>query len=432
MLASGISLADLGRHADFIYRYSQYRLVMVGWTIFFLFTVLQWVLSWADKPVRVSQRQLQRLDRLRVTVSVPVYNEDPGLLDRCIFSLLNQNRLPDRIDVVDDGSHVDYSELRRHYEGVWPGRTLVTWRRQRNAGKKHAQVNTFLNDRQADIFVTIDSDTFLPPDGLDEGLKPFINRSVMSVAGIELAINAGKNWLTRSVSSRSLFFQIVACGAQSTFGDILVNRGAYALYRAELVRRVVPAYIGETFLGRPVRLGDDAALTLFARMSGKAVQQSTAFAFTVYPEKLSHHFRQWIRWMRGSTIRNCWRVRYLPIRSFSWWFTVLSLQTFITSPLVLLLAALNWPLSETFAEQSIAFSLVIAYLVGLRMFSIRRSDQSIWFQIGTYLIFPAANLWGLLVLRPLRFYGIATFLRQGWNTRATVEVPMGEVEPVSA
>ena len=27
-------------------------------------------------------------------------------------------------------------------------------------------------------------------------------------------------------------------------------------------------------------------------------------------------------------------------------------------------------------------------------------------------------LWAAFVLRPLRFYGIATFLRQGWKTRA--------------
>ncbi len=99
-----------------------------------------------------------------------------------------------------------------------------------------------------------------------------------------------------------------------------------------MIRDIVPAYLEETFLGLgPVLLGDDAALTLFARGRGKAVQQPTAFALTMYPETLSHHFRQWIRWMRGSTIRNCWRVRYLPLTSWGWWFTVLGVQLFLAS-----------------------------------------------------------------------------------------------------
>ena len=97
-------------------------------------------------------------------------------------------------------------------------------------------------------------------------------------------------------------FQTIACATQSLFGDVLVSRGAFALYRAEMIREIVDSYTGETFLGHPVKLGDDAALTLFARGRGRAVQQSSAFALTMYPETLWHHLRQWCRWMRGSTI----------------------------------------------------------------------------------------------------------------------------------
>jgi hypothetical protein len=32
-------------------------------------------------------------------------------------------------------------------------------------------------------------------------------------------------------------------------------------------------------------------------------------------------------------------------------------------------------------------------------------------------MYPAVLLWGLVVLRPLRFYGTFTFLNQGWTTR---------------
>jgi hyaluronan synthase len=219
------------------------------------------------------------------------------------------------------------------------------------------------------------------------------------------------------VSARSLFFQIVACGAQSVCGDMLVNRGAYALYRGDLIRAIVPAYVNETFFGHPIKLGDDAALTLFARGRGRAVQQSTAFALTMYPESLSHHFRQWIRWMRGSTVRNFWRVRYLPVTSYGWWFTVLGDYLFLTTTIMPVMVALTWPRSAYFAEGALTAMLVWTYLTGLRILAVHRSDENWAYRLGTLLCYAPAMLWATFVLRPLRFYGIATFLRQGWNTR---------------
>ena len=35
------------------------------------------------------------------------------------------------------------------------------------------------------------------------------------------------------------------------------------------VRKIVPAYLGETFFGVPVTLGDDTALTMFALCHGR-------------------------------------------------------------------------------------------------------------------------------------------------------------------
>ena len=202
-----------------------------------------------------------------------------------------------------------------------------------------------------------------------------------------------------------------------------------------MIRDIVPAYLEETFLGLgPVLLGDDAALTLFARGRGKAVQQPTAFALTMYPETLSHHFRQWIRWMRGSTIRNCWRVRYLPLTSWGWWFTVLGVQLFLASALLPVLAAMTWPGSRLFAEGAVSGMLAWAYLTGGRVLAVHRSDEGWWFRLGTLLCYPPAMLWAALVLRPLRFWGMATWRRQGWTTRKQgaelgieSEVPRGTV-----
>jgi hyaluronan synthase len=412
----------LGRHVLIAAQNQDQRSVQALWAAGFAWMGFQWLLSWLDRPRTVSVRQQRSLDAVAVTVIVPLYNEAPEVVDRVLYAIAHQSRPPQRVIVVDDGSTVDYAAVRDHWQVNGPP---LNWMRQPNAGKKHAQVTAFRADHDADVFVTIDSDTMLERQALMEGLKPFADPRVMSVAGFEVAANPSTNWLTRTSSARSLAFQITACGVQSAFGEILVNRGAFALYRAQLLRDVAYAYTHETFRGVPIRLGDDAALTLFARGRGRTVQQPSAFSFTVYPETLSHHFRQWIRWMRATLIRDCWRLRYLPLSSYGFWFTIINTITFLAMTATPILIAACWPRSEHFAAAGILAMSGWSAITSLRLLAVRRSDQTLAQHIGTLFYYPAALLWSAYVLRPLRFYGILTWKRQGWATRKQVEVTMG-------
>jgi cellulose synthase/poly-beta-1,6-N-acetylglucosamine synthase-like glycosyltransferase len=115
--------------------------------------------------------------------------------------MVNQSRPAQLIWVVDDGSMTDYSALARHWVGSWPNGTEVRWSRQRNEGKRRAHARVFESVPEADVFVTVDSDTTLERRALEEGLKPLQSRRVMSVAGIEMGFNANVNLLTRLQSS---------------------------------------------------------------------------------------------------------------------------------------------------------------------------------------------------------------------------------------
>jgi hyaluronan synthase len=401
------------RHISYIWSHPLYRPVLIGTLLVSVFFAVQWLLSCRDKPVADSE---EWLEALRVTVNVPVFNEAPEILDRTLWALVNQSRSPQLVDVVDDGSAIDYTMLRSHWQGRH-GNTEVRWRKKPHAGKKAAQALTFLSDEHADIFVTVDSDSALECRAIENGLKPFNDPEVKSVAGIELALNHRANWVTRTAYSRTTFFQVVLCGAQSVLGDVLVNRGPLAFYRAGLVRSVMPAYLGETFFGRRVKLGDDATLTLFCQLEGKTVQQSDAFTFTAFPETVSHHLRQWIRWMRGSTIRNCWRIRYLPVLSFGWWFTLINMWTWLLSLAVPVAAVASLPHSRYLFAWLIGSQVPWGYLTGLRLLAIRRSDEKLWSRVVMILVYPMSMLWGTLVLRWLRLWGIMTWMKQGWNTR---------------
>lgn len=205
-------------------------------------------------------------------------------------------------------------------------------------------------------------------------------------------------------------------------GNVLVNRGTYALYRATVVRDNLQAYLAEDFFGHTVRFGDDSLLTTYALGRGRAVQQTSAIQLTMYPENVDHHLRQWTRWMRSSTIRTFWRIRHLSLASYGWWMTVINLWMFFASTIASAIAIAMWPVAGQFILDAVAAPVIWMYLSSLRNFIVKRSDERLADQIDSFMIVPIAFAWLLAVLKPLRFWGMSTCWNTGWGTRAKVEV----------
>jgi hyaluronan synthase len=410
-------------HWAFVLTHQVYLPLLPIWLVTFSLSAVPLFAAWADRPFTITGRQQRYMDTLHVTVAVPVYNEDPELLDRCIWSLVNSSRPPQCVHVVEDGKSGDYARLRSHWKG-WHGRTLIRWERlPQNMGKKWAQSRVFASNPEADIFITVDSDTTLERNAISEGLKPFADPRIASVAGIEEIWNKHANWLTKICAARNTFSQLVSWSTQSVFGDVLINRGTFALYRAGIIREIVPAYVNETFLGHPVKLGDDSALTLFARAHGRTVQQVTAFCLPMYPETLSHHFRQWLRWARGGSVRNYWRIKYLPFSSWGWWWTALAFYYTVAALFVPVYYFAIWPKSEHLVKWTAASILAWSFSTSLHVLRVRREGESVWTRISSVLAYPAGLIWSSYFLRPIRFYGIFTCFRQGWVTRqAGIEI----------
>jgi hyaluronan synthase len=402
------------------------------WVLTVAAVVFQLIVSLRDKPARVTSRQARQLDELLVVAVIPVFNEDPAILDRSLWSLANSSRPPDFIHVVEDGPTLDYSELRAH----WARFPFIAWDQPPWGGKRIAHAFAFKAHPEADVFITVDSDTAVEHHAIEEALKPLANPAVMSVAFIEEIINKRANLLTWVSQAASLMFQFTAWGAQSALGDLIVNRGTCALYRASVIREIIPAYEHETFLGHPVKLGDDSALTLFSRARGRTVQQVTAFSLPVYPETLKHHVKQRLRWARGSSLRHIWRLRYLSPLTYAWWFVVSYVfLTFLSVGLVIALA-LAWPQSERTAVAVLGALALSGFATAFRVLCVQRSDDPWWVPPVQFLACPVTVLWRLAVLRFIRYYGIATCLKQGWVTRQQgTEVSMvgaGAPEPEAA
>ncbi len=405
------------------------------WSVTFLMLFTQTVMYHCERPYRLTARGRRQLDALHVAVLVPVYNEDPGYLRLGLESFLDQTRLPDSVHIVDDGStSTDYADVREWWITTASRCGIATtWQRTENQGKRHAQAAAVRVSPMADVYITVDSDSCLDQRAVAEMLSPFSRHRVQSVAGIVLATNHRANLLTRVTDLWFLVGQLTDRSALSVTGSVLVNSGPLAAYRAAVIRDNLDSYLNETFMGRPVMFSDDSLLTLYALLRGRTVQQPSAVVFTALPEKTGHFLRMYLRWMRGSTIRSLWRMKYLPLTGWAYWAHLLRWFQVALSTAVLSWLLIVEPVA--YGHTPPASFLVVPFLIGwaqaLRYLSVVRSDERIRQRVVTWLLMPLAVVGSWTVLRFMRWYGMATCARTGWGTRQKgAEVVLAEPSPI--
>lgn len=233
-----------------------------------------------------------------LSVVIPAYNEGP-MVGRAIDSVAMAEYPRERLEifVVDDGSRDDTWEhiqaaVRRH-----PG--LVTAIRfAHNRGKRAALAEGFAKAR-GEIAVTVDSDSEIAPRTLLALAGPFRDAHVGAVAGKVTVLNVGDGLIPRMLKVRYILAFDFLRAYQSVFRTVYTCPGALAAYRLAVVRKVLPAWLAQRFLGAPCTFGEDRALTNWILSEGyDAVYQRSAVVRTVVPvtyRKLSRMFLRWDR-----------------------------------------------------------------------------------------------------------------------------------------
>ncbi len=393
--------------------------VFVGWMISVAIVSAQFILSLFARPFTADANQSADLRRRRVAVLVPCYNEEAALLEASLRSMIGQTRSPDAICIVDDGSTVDYRGVEQTIRADAEAHGIrLHWRRTKNHGKRYALINAARQEPDADIYMTVDSDSILDRRAIEEGLKPFADPRVQSVAGFLLVLNYAESWLARMMELVVVTWGQLERSALSLTGSVLVNSGACAFYRAEVIRENAADFLSETIFGKQMSFSDDSLLTLFALERGRTVQQPTCFAFSNMPTTLRAHLTQQTRWMRGAIVRAWWRFKYLRVGSFAYWVLVLKWTQFLANTL---LSVLFVVLILTVAPGgAVLFGvgwLAIQCVITARYLALRRSDQSAAQRWSVYGLAPLVVIWQALVFHPIRLYAYTTFARTGWGTR---------------
>ena len=382
---------------------------LLSWLPVSLLGAATWAAWFLRQGLGVRYRPAFNDHAATTSVVVPVYREDPLVLERSLASWLRGD--PDEVLLVIDHSEEEIIDL----AGQWGARdarvrTLVATQ----PGKRHA-LCLGIRAARCDVVVLSDSDTLWGTGFLEHLLMGFADAQVGGV-GCRQNVLEPHTSIWRRVADWMLdvrFLHYLPCMARR--GAIPCISGRTAAYRRESLLPLLDELEFETFWGKTCISGDDGRLTwLVLREGWKTGYQASARAWTVFPNTFRGFAKQRIRWSRNSyrcylrAAWNGWMWRQPLI-------TPVSVAQNLLGPFMLLVPVIL--LTFALAQGRAIFALAIAawLVLGRAIKSIRhlRNDPT------ALLILPFMTLVFIVVMIPIKVYALLTLNRQGWVTRTT-------------
>ncbi len=348
----------------------------------------------------------------RVTVVVPVYNEDPAWLLGCIDSIDKQNYGDMEILVVDDGSPNKTLLEQEVYSRYINSDRVTVIHLDSNVGKRRAQKAAF-DIATGDIIVTVDSDTVLAdPASISQLTGRFADPEVGAVCAHVQVKNKTRNILTRLITYRywTAFNQERA--AQSYFGVVICCSGPFSAYRRSIISAIEERYVTQRFLGKLCTFGDDRHLTNLVLAEGfKVFYDMKATAYTYVPETLSGYVRQQVRWNKSFYREFLWTMRFVRKHHMYMFYDML-VQFILPFLLVgsLTITAVLAALGH--------MSVLVWYGASLLGVALLRSVYALYrLRDPGCLLFMLYGCVHIFVLMPVRFYALCTLRKTHWGTR---------------
>ena len=353
-------------------------------------------------------------DAPAMTVLIPAYNEG-AMVEDTIASVVAARYPRERLQVIaiDDGSTDDTWHHIRHAALRFPGLVMPV-RLPVNRGKRGALAEGFRR-ATGDVIVTVDSDSVIERGALLAIAGPFRHARVGAVAGKVAVHNRRSSLIPRMLHVRFILSFDYLRSAQSVFRTVYCCPGALAAYRATVVRRVLPGWERQVFLGAPCTYGEDRALTNDILAAGyDTVYQRNAVVHTLVPETYSKLCRMLLRWDR-SYIREEFRFARIVWSRPPWSRALALYESFITNlryPVGYASIAL-WAINAVKDPGSIVRMLLAIMVVSLvYVLYYLRSERSWDFVFG--ILYAYFSFFALTWIFP---YAALTVRARGWLTR---------------
>lgn len=353
-----------------------------------------------------------------IDVLVPCYNEDPRLLAACCESLQAAGRNyrgKVRFWLIDDGS-ANREALQPIYSryGSMPGWTVHLL--AGNQGKRCAQAVAF-GEGQADLVLTIDSDTVVDPKSLWRLAERFNDKRVGAATGNVRVANVKINLLTQLIFRRYRMLFEQERAAQGNYGAVTCSSGPFSMYRRSVLSSVWPQYLEQRYHRRRCISGDDIHLTnLVMAARHLAVYEPLAVANTYAPTTLRGYVRQQLRWNRslyrelhwiGPALRGVAAHRRSPAA-----YLCLDIAARVLLPLAIPAAMILTGIDGLRGghERLVTGMVMVIAILGIHAVSLVLRGNAPEFVVLYGLLY-------LAVLVPMRLWALVTLAESQWVTR---------------
>ncbi|WED43073.1 glycosyltransferase [Legionella cardiaca] len=222
-----------------------------------------------------------------ITILIAAYNEEESIA--FTLAAINQQQYPNTIEtiLIDDGST---DNTLRNAKAVKIDDLSII---QAPHGGKANALNAGLALARFDWVITLDADTYLLPNAIQELVdKLFIGpEGTIACAGSVYVKNSRQSLMTK-IQEWDYFHAIaVIKRSQSLFQGTLVAQGAFSIYQKKALKAVG---------GWPNLVGEDIVLTWALLNKGYRIDfAEKAISFTSAPVSYRQFFHQRSRWARG-------------------------------------------------------------------------------------------------------------------------------------
>jgi cellulose synthase/poly-beta-1,6-N-acetylglucosamine synthase-like glycosyltransferase len=325
------------------------------------------------------------------SVIIPVYNK-VATVEKCFWSVLQQNKMPSQIIIVDDQST----------DGSWgkvkpmDGGLVEVYENEKNIGKAET-INWAMSKVKYPFVLIVDADTYLEKTFAQEALRGFYKSSVQGVCGLVLP-NEPKALIQKARLVEYLVARPIKM-IQTRIHGIWVLSGCATMWRTDFLRKhPIPS---DTVV-------EDMDITWIAQSKNENEQYQVNFnpravAYTEEPKTAKQYLAQISRWFSSRyVIQKNIKKASIGLKATTMWAFGESIAYLGLAGVTLYsLFTGNIAAFSTLFLGDIAISSLIAFIVGLK-YNVSKKD--ILLGIPVYLMMRPVNalVWWKCLFHPQR------------------------------
>jgi poly-beta-1,6 N-acetyl-D-glucosamine synthase len=220
-----------------------------------------------------------------VSLIVPAFNE-AKVIEKTINSLLQLSYKSKEIIIVDDGSTDNTLKIAKKIAKKSPLKVI-----SKPNGGKWSALNKGVEKAKGEIIVSIDADTILERNAIEQLIPYFTDKEIAAVAG-NIKVGNRQKIITKLQALEYVIDINLLRKSESIFGKITVVPGPLGAFRKSVLEEV-GMYSSDTF-------AEDADLTMSILKAGYKIKyERKALGFTEAPTTLLDLGKQRYRWYRG-------------------------------------------------------------------------------------------------------------------------------------